>query len=105
MSPLDSRGLDGSVRTARAGIAYFTLVIRGRARPDFAAVRRALLLPRLRRGELAGPAQDLRASRSSTSASVGTPPMAPAFVQLTAAAAFANQSWRSSGHPETMPKT
>ena len=46
---------------------------------------------------------DLRARRSSTSSRVGTPAIAPAFVQLTAAAAFANQSWRSNDHPLTMP--
>ena len=103
MSPLDLRGLDASALTGRAGTDYLTLEIPGRARPDCAAFRRALLLPRLRRGELAGSAQDLRASRSSTSASVGTPPIAPALVQLTAAAAFANQSWRSNDHPLTMP--
>jgi len=51
----------------------------------------------------AGTGYDRRASRSSTSASAGTPPMAPALVQLTAAAALANHSCRSRDQPLTMP--
>jgi len=78
-----AEGTPGGV--AMPGSSYSTFESSGGARP-----------PR-RRG------YDRRARRSSTSSSVGTPAIAPAFVQLTAAAAFANQSWRSNDHPLTMP--